>query len=223
MNNLHNKGFTLIELIVVIVILAVLSAILIPTYSSYIEKSRKSVCLVNRETLVQEVYVEYNLGNYASLADCFTSVYSAHSSTTICPSGGVYTWVSDTSTTGHIECSIHDEDVDSGSGSSTYPGTTSAIQINTWPTDSSFAESWSSVSISPGGIFQYTDGNYYVITSAATLTNSQASSGPGGQAYNWYSTQKLTGNIVTYSSNQEQKSNLSRGDICKVGNDHYVY
>ena len=223
MRNSNSKGFTLIELIVVIVIMATLAAFIVPIYTSYIEKSRQSVCLANREELAREVYIEYSLGNYASLADCFTSVYTSHGSANICPSSGIYTWVSDTSTTGHVVCSYHDGTGSSGSSSSVYLGTTSVIQPSTWPTDNLFQNSWSSVSISPSGIFLHTDGDYYVVTKSVTLTKSQASSGPGGEVYNWFATQKLTGNIVTYSSNSEQKSTLSRGDICKVGNDYYVY
>ena len=223
MRNSNSKGFTLIELVIVIVILATLAAIMVPIYISYVEKSRQSVCLANREELTREIYIEYRLGNYASLSDSFTSVYSSYGAKKICPDGGDYTWVSDTSTTGHVVCSYHDVTGSSGNSSSVYPGTASVVQPNLWPTDNSFQNSWSSVSMSPSGIFLYTDGNYYVVTKDITLTKSQASSGPSGAAYSWYATQKLTGNIVTYSNNSEQKSTLSRGDICKVGNDYYVY
>ena len=36
----NNKGFTLVELIIVVAIIAVLSAVLVPQYIQYVEKSR---------------------------------------------------------------------------------------------------------------------------------------------------------------------------------------
>lgn len=66
-----NKGFTLVELIVVIAILAILVGLLAPQYTKYVEKSRKSADVSNLENLVTGLKVaaadhEYQLsGNTA--------------------------------------------------------------------------------------------------------------------------------------------------------------
>ena len=47
-----NKGFTLIELVIVVAILAILVGILAPQYTKYVEKSRKAADASNLENLV---------------------------------------------------------------------------------------------------------------------------------------------------------------------------
>ena len=47
-----NKGFTLVELVIVVAILAILVCILAPQYTKYVEKSRKAADAANLENLV---------------------------------------------------------------------------------------------------------------------------------------------------------------------------
>ena len=54
----RNKGFTLIELIVVVSILAVLVGLLAPAYSKYIERSRESVDRANVRSAYDELMIE---------------------------------------------------------------------------------------------------------------------------------------------------------------------
>ena len=53
----NNKGFTLVELVIVIAILAILVGLLAPQYTKYVEKSRKSADAENLEEMVKAVQV----------------------------------------------------------------------------------------------------------------------------------------------------------------------
>ena len=57
LKKLDNKGFTLVELIIVIAIIAVLAAVLAPQYIQYVDKSRWSTDQSNAATLLHEVQV----------------------------------------------------------------------------------------------------------------------------------------------------------------------
>lgn len=53
----NNKGFTLVELVIVVAILAILVGLLAPQYTKYIEKSRQSADVNNMEELVKAIEV----------------------------------------------------------------------------------------------------------------------------------------------------------------------
>lgn len=52
-----NKGFSLVELIIVVAIMAILVGLLAPQYLKYVEKSRKSADAANLDEMVQAVQV----------------------------------------------------------------------------------------------------------------------------------------------------------------------
>lgn len=47
----NQKGFTLMELMIVIVIIGVLAAIGLPAYNSFVERSKKAVCDSNKRVI----------------------------------------------------------------------------------------------------------------------------------------------------------------------------
>jgi len=55
----NNKGFTLAELLIVVAIIAVLTAIAIPVFTSQLEKSRESTDIANVRSAYAEVVTKY--------------------------------------------------------------------------------------------------------------------------------------------------------------------
>lgn len=53
--NMNNKGFSLVELIIVIAIMAILIVVLAPQYLKYVERSRNSTDMQNARTLMTAV------------------------------------------------------------------------------------------------------------------------------------------------------------------------
>lgn len=79
----NNKGFTFVELVIVIAILVILVGLLAPQYTKYVEKSRKAADADNLEEMVKAVQVyEADTDSDAALA---AGDYSIELSTTAPP------------------------------------------------------------------------------------------------------------------------------------------
>jgi prepilin-type N-terminal cleavage/methylation domain-containing protein len=95
------KGFTLVELMVVIALIAALLSIAAPQFAAYLEQGRKAKCLSNRYNIEQDERAFYlNTNNQSLVID---NRYR-------CPSGGVYVWmVADPTDPNYprIGCSLH--------------------------------------------------------------------------------------------------------------------
>ena len=79
-----------------------------------------------------------------------------------------------------------------------------------------------SYTIVPGMVYSY-KGYIYFGTKAATLKNDQYTQQDLNDAVNWYAAAKYTGKIWDSSDFNNQRTDVARGDLCKVNNNYYVY
>ena len=88
-----NKGFTLVELVIVVAILAILVGILAPQYTKYVEKSRKAADAANLDNLVTGVKVAAADGKYdiVDTAEVTYTLAMTSNETTLTKTGGTGT------------------------------------------------------------------------------------------------------------------------------------
>ncbi len=112
MRSIGKKGFTLVEIIVVMVVVGILAAITVPSLGKYIDNGKKGDCDINRKALLARLESDRALAPGVTMAKVL-----AENTDISCPSGGVYR-ASDDNT---VECSVHGKDsalsaVDEGVG-----------------------------------------------------------------------------------------------------------
>ena len=95
-----NKGFTLMEVLIVVAIIAILLSIAIPIVRGNLAKAQLTACKANRRSLYGEILSDYFLSNrpFSELFDEFVR----HAGK--CPCGGTFSWQDD-GDTGIIKCS----------------------------------------------------------------------------------------------------------------------
>ena len=58
MKKMNRKGFTIVELVIVIAVIAILAGVLIPTFSGIVEKAQKSAALQEARNAYTEMYAD---------------------------------------------------------------------------------------------------------------------------------------------------------------------
>lgn len=99
----NRKGFTLIELIVVIAILGILALFLVPSFLGYTKDAQKATCDANRY-IIERSYSFYKIRNEDVTLSKYIENDGSEYKYTQCPSGGIYTYDDEN---GKVLCSIH--------------------------------------------------------------------------------------------------------------------
>lgn len=79
-----------------------------------------------------------------------------------------------------------------------------------------------SYNIVPGMVYSY-QGSIYFGTSNTKVKNDQYTHQDLNDAVNWFAAAKYTGKIWNSSDFENQRNDITRGDICKIGDDYFVY
>jgi len=119
--NRHSKGFTLIELVIVIAILGILTGIAVAHFGDTLADTQKKACIANRRTILRQYTIAEARGDAsASSLDNYVKWYLAtyyNGATTLCPSGGTYTCTQDPL---DIICSEHGSLLEENQSSTSY-------------------------------------------------------------------------------------------------------
>lgn len=106
----QGSGFTLLEMLIVIAVIAVLVAIAIPVFSSQLERAREATCQSNRkalEELVKADCMSQGTLDYQVVFDDDYTNNESNKATYICPGNGTFSIDADS---GEILCSVHRAD-----------------------------------------------------------------------------------------------------------------
>ena len=74
MKKTNKKGFTIVELVIVIAVIAILATVLIPTFSNLIEKANESANLQKAKNAFTQYLAEVNYADGATPTDVYVEV-----------------------------------------------------------------------------------------------------------------------------------------------------
>ena len=81
-----NQGFSLVELIIVVAMMAVLVGLLAPTFLQYVEKARAATCSYNENVVIRQYQIDSIMYSLEEFPEYVEVNYG-----TKCPGGGIWT------------------------------------------------------------------------------------------------------------------------------------
>ncbi len=112
----NKKGFTLVELMVVVAILGILVAVAIPVYNSVTVKAQINTCAANLRTIesaIMQAEINEDTVTAGPLSASGLGEYLKDMANITCPGNGAYTIVADADTGElHAKCSLATHGID---------------------------------------------------------------------------------------------------------------
>ncbi len=137
MNNRTNKGFALLELLLVVAIIAILVSLVAPIFEGTLNRAKEAACHSNRRSLYVEVVSCVMLDKFDTYSESFAHQYN--NAIKLCPSKGEYAWVPDAEgddssyfpTLSQLTCTVHTDGYEGGSGEDDPGSSTPVIPLST--------------------------------------------------------------------------------------------
>lgn len=101
---LNSKGYTLVELLAVIVTMGILATIAVPVYGYFMDEYKEDLCEVNRIEMAR-LYGEFlDIEQVEHSSAAFVEFSHTRMDGEVCPVGGELIYVD-----GVVECSVHED------------------------------------------------------------------------------------------------------------------